>query len=73
MFSMYIESRGQISFIEVYVEFEPSEADQNIEREDYNSDSEEEFESNYEIVGLDGDKDQGDGTVANALANKYRT
>ncbi|RYR20673.1 hypothetical protein Ahy_B03g065879 [Arachis hypogaea] len=78
MFSMYIESRGQISFIEVYVEFEQSEADLNIEREDYNSDSEEEFESNYEVVGPDGDEDQGDGTmapnvtdVANTLANEH--
>ncbi|XP_025675666.1 uncharacterized protein [Arachis hypogaea] len=78
MFSMYIESRGQISFIEVYVEFEPSETDRNIEREDYNSDSEEEFESNYEVVGPDGDEDQGDSNVApnvadvaNALANEH--
>ncbi|RYR37533.1 hypothetical protein Ahy_A09g042411 [Arachis hypogaea] len=77
MFSMYIENRSQISFIELYVEFEQSEADRNILREEYNSDSEEEFESNYEFVGPDGDEDQGDGTmapnvteVANALANK---
>ncbi|RYR35457.1 hypothetical protein Ahy_A10g050603 [Arachis hypogaea] len=78
MFSMYIENRGQISFIELYVELEQSEADRNILREDYNSDSEEEFESNYEFVGpdRDGDEDQGDGAtapdvteVANALAN----
>ncbi|RYR59868.1 hypothetical protein Ahy_A05g025833 [Arachis hypogaea] len=74
---MYIiESRAQISFIELYIEFEQSEADQNILREDYNSESEEEFESNYEIVGPDGDEEQGDDTVApnvtdvaNALAN----
>ncbi|XP_072090453.1 uncharacterized protein [Arachis hypogaea] len=58
MFSMYIENRSQISFIELYVEFEPSEADRNILREDYNSDSEEEFESNYEFVVPDGDEDQ---------------
>ncbi|RYR48151.1 hypothetical protein Ahy_A07g034142 [Arachis hypogaea] len=77
MFSMYIENRSQISFIELYVEFEQSEADQNILREDYNSDNEEEFKSNYEFVGPDGDEDQGDGTmapdvteVANALANE---
>ncbi|XP_016186337.1 uncharacterized protein LOC107628046 [Arachis ipaensis] len=77
MFSMYIENRSQISFIELYVEFEQSEADRNILREDYNSDSEEEFESNYEFVGPDGDEDHGDGTmapdvteVANALANE---
>ncbi|RYR09980.1 hypothetical protein Ahy_B05g078427 [Arachis hypogaea] len=76
MFSMYIENRAQILFIELYVEFEQSEADRNTLRKDYNSDSEEEFESNYECVGPDGDEDQGDGTVdldvtevANALAN----
>ncbi|XP_057740193.1 uncharacterized protein LOC130957345 [Arachis stenosperma] len=78
MFSMYIENRAQISFIELYVEFEQSEANRNILREDYNSDSEEEFESNYQFVGSDGDgvEDQGDGAtapdvteVANALAN----
>ncbi|RYR09990.1 hypothetical protein Ahy_B05g078438 [Arachis hypogaea] len=63
MFSMYIENRSQISFIELYVEFEQSEADWNILREDYNSDN--------------GDEDQGDGTmtpdvteVANTLANE---
>ncbi|XP_020967726.1 uncharacterized protein LOC107616306 [Arachis ipaensis] len=74
---MYIENRAQISFIELYVEFEQSEADRNIVREDYNSDSEEEFESNYEFVGPDGDEDQGEKNtapdvteVANALTNE---
>ncbi|QHO28062.1 uncharacterized protein DS421_7g213400 [Arachis hypogaea] len=77
MFSMYIENQFQISFIELYVKFEQSEADRNILCEDYNSDNEEEFESNYEFVAPNGDEDQGDGTmapdvteVANALANK---
>ncbi|RYR10785.1 hypothetical protein Ahy_B05g079268 [Arachis hypogaea] len=77
MFSMYIENQSQLAFIELYVEFEQSEADWNILREDYNSDSEEEFESNYEVVGPDGDEDQGDrpmapdvSDVANALANE---
>ncbi|RYR07339.1 hypothetical protein Ahy_B05g074674 [Arachis hypogaea] len=77
MFSMYIENRTQISFIELYVEFEQSEADRNIVREDYNSDSEEEFKSNYEFVGPNGDEDQGEENtapdvteVANALANE---
>ncbi|XP_052113797.1 uncharacterized protein LOC107474538 [Arachis duranensis] len=76
-FSMYIENRSQISFIELYVEFEQSEADRNILQEDYNSDSEEDFESNYEFVVPDGDEDQGERTmcpdvteVANALANE---
>ncbi|XP_072074398.1 uncharacterized protein [Arachis hypogaea] len=74
---MYIENRTQISFIELYVEFEQSEADRNIVREDYNSDSEEEFKSNYEFVGPNGDEDQGEENtapdvteVANALANE---
>ncbi|RYR57758.1 hypothetical protein Ahy_A05g023463 [Arachis hypogaea] len=77
MFSMYIESRAQISFIELYIEFEQSEVDRNILREDYNSDSEKEFESNYEIVGEDGDVDPADSSVApnvtdvtNALVNE---
>ncbi|RYR72324.1 hypothetical protein Ahy_A02g006521 [Arachis hypogaea] len=76
MFSMYIENQRQLSFIELYVEFEQCEADRNILREDYNSDSEEEFESNYEVVGPDGDEVPGNGAmapdvsdVATALAN----
>ncbi|XP_072060829.1 uncharacterized protein [Arachis hypogaea] len=64
MFSMYIENRRQVSFIELYVEFEQCEADRNIVREDYNSDSEDEFESNYEVVGPDGDGVPGDGGMA---------
>ncbi|RYR19440.1 hypothetical protein Ahy_B03g064209 [Arachis hypogaea] len=46
-------------------------------QEMFSIDSEEEFESNYECVGPDGDEDQGNGTmdpdvtkVANALANE---
>ncbi|XP_052113839.1 uncharacterized protein LOC127744968 [Arachis duranensis] len=77
VFSMYFETRGQISVIELYIEFEQSEADRNIEGEEYDSDSEEEFESNYEAVAPDGEEDQGDGVVApnvgdvaNALANE---
>ncbi|XP_020999606.2 uncharacterized protein LOC110281583 [Arachis duranensis] len=78
MFSMYLETRSQISFIELYIEFEQSEADQNIELENYNSDSEEEFESNYECLDPGGDGDQADDTmqvdvadVANALVNQH--
>ncbi|XP_025680328.1 uncharacterized protein [Arachis hypogaea] len=56
MFSMYMENRRQLSFIELYVEFEQCEANRNILREDYNSNSEEEFESNYEVVGPEGDE-----------------
>ncbi|RYR55097.1 hypothetical protein Ahy_A06g030344 isoform A [Arachis hypogaea] len=76
MFSVYMETRSQISFIELYIEFEQSKADRNIELEDYNSDSEAEFESNYEVGDPSGDEDQVDGTmqtnvaeVTNALVN----
>ncbi|RYR08651.1 hypothetical protein Ahy_B05g076452 [Arachis hypogaea] len=67
-----------MSFIELYIKFEQFEADRNIERKDYNSDSEEEFKSNYEVVGPDGDEDKVDGIieanvteVTNALADQY--
>ncbi|XP_052117548.1 uncharacterized protein LOC107487537 [Arachis duranensis] len=77
IFSEYLEGRSQTSFIELYVEFEQSTADRDIEMEDYNSDSEEEFESNYEVVGPGVDEDHandamvGDvANVANALANQ---
>ncbi|RYR72328.1 hypothetical protein Ahy_A02g006532 [Arachis hypogaea] len=77
MFSVYLESRSRISFIELYIEFEQSAADRDIELEDYNSDSEEEFESNYEVVDPGVDEDQADeamvtdvADVANALANQ---
>ncbi|RYR72759.1 hypothetical protein Ahy_A02g006972 [Arachis hypogaea] len=50
---------------------------ENIVRKDYNSDSEEEFEINYEVVDPNGDEDQCDDTmapnvtdVANILANE---
>ncbi|RYR12059.1 hypothetical protein Ahy_B04g069581 [Arachis hypogaea] len=78
IFSVYIKSHIQMSFIELYIEFEQFEADRNIEWKDYNSDSEEEFESNYQVVGSEGDEVQCDGTmkanvadVANALANDH--
>ncbi|RYQ82458.1 hypothetical protein Ahy_B10g101044 [Arachis hypogaea] len=78
MFPIYIENRHRMSYIKLYIEFEQSKADRNIELEDYNSDSEEEFESNYEIVSPGEDKDEADGTinpdvaeVANALANPH--
>ncbi|RYR56816.1 hypothetical protein Ahy_A05g022528 [Arachis hypogaea] len=77
IFSMYLESRSRISFIELYIEFKQSAADRDILLEDYNNDSEEEFESNYEVVDSGEDKDQADDAmaadvadVANALANQ---
>ncbi|XP_057755448.1 uncharacterized protein LOC130974596 [Arachis stenosperma] len=78
MFSMYMENRHRMSCIELYIEFEQSEADRNIELEDYNSESEDEFESNYEIVGPVEDEEAAGGAmnadvaeVANALANPH--
>ncbi|RYR39310.1 hypothetical protein Ahy_A09g044819 [Arachis hypogaea] len=78
MFSVYMETRSQISFIERYIEFEQSKADRNIEMENYNSDSEEDFESNYECLDPGGDGDQAEDTmqadvadVANALVNQH--
>ncbi|QHO50106.1 uncharacterized protein DS421_1g19760 [Arachis hypogaea] len=78
MFSMYMENRHRMSYIELYVEFEQSEADRNIVLEDYNSESEDEFESNYEIVGPGEDEDEAGGAmnvdvaaVADALANPH--
>ncbi|XP_052114442.1 uncharacterized protein LOC107480949 [Arachis duranensis] len=78
MFSMYMKNRHRMSCIELYIEFEQSEADRNIELEDYNSESEDEFESNYEIVGPGEDEEAAGGAmnadvaeVANALANPH--
>ncbi|XP_025677968.1 uncharacterized protein [Arachis hypogaea] len=78
MFSIYMENRHRMSCIELYIEFEQSEADRNIELEDYNSESEDEFESNYEIVGPSEDEEEASGAmnadvaeVANALANPH--
>ncbi|RYR10291.1 hypothetical protein Ahy_B05g078767 [Arachis hypogaea] len=78
MFSMYMENRHRMSCIELYIEFEQSEADRNIELEDYNSESENEFESNYEIVSPGEDEDEAGSAmnvdvaeVANALANPH--
>ncbi|XP_057734719.1 uncharacterized protein LOC130950210 [Arachis stenosperma] len=50
MFSVYLESRSRISLIELYIEFEQSTADRDIELEDYNSDSEEEFETELPVL-----------------------
>ncbi|RYR70109.1 hypothetical protein Ahy_A03g016624 [Arachis hypogaea] len=77
MFSVYLENQSRTSFIELYIKFEQSAADRDIELEDYNSDSEKEFESNYEVVDPGVDEDQADDNmvkdvadVANALANQ---
>nr|XP_025677922.1 uncharacterized protein LOC112777747 [Arachis hypogaea] len=63
-------------FVHFQTKYVTDEANRNIELENYNSDSEEDFESNYEIVGPGENEDGADGTmnadvaeVANALAN----
>ncbi|RYR11852.1 hypothetical protein Ahy_B04g069365 [Arachis hypogaea] len=73
-----MENRNRMSCIELYIEFEQSEANRNIELEDYNSESKDEFESNYEIVGPGKDEEEAGGAmnadvaeVANALANPH--
>ncbi|QHO04588.1 uncharacterized protein DS421_13g441480 [Arachis hypogaea] len=78
MFSMYMKNCHRMSCIELYIEFEQSKANLNIELEDYNSENDEEFESNYEIVGPGEDEDEADDArnadvaeVANALANPH--
>ncbi|RYR54965.1 hypothetical protein Ahy_A06g030216 [Arachis hypogaea] len=72
IFSVYIESRFRISFIELYIEFKQSAADRDIELEDYNSDSKEEFESNYEVVDQVDDTMEADvADMENALANQH--
>ncbi|RYQ85801.1 hypothetical protein Ahy_B10g105409 [Arachis hypogaea] len=76
IFSTYMENCHRISCIKLYIEFEQSQADRTIELKDFDSDNEEDFESNYEIVGPGEDEEGADGTmnadvaeVANALAN----
>ncbi|RYR24151.1 hypothetical protein Ahy_B02g057654 [Arachis hypogaea] len=67
---------GFVQFQTKYVTDEAT--DRNIELEDYNSESEDEFESNYEIVGPGEDEDEAGGAmntdvaeVANTLANPH--
>ncbi|KAL4366014.1 hypothetical protein AHAS_Ahas07G0163700 [Arachis hypogaea] len=68
----------KMSFIELYVEFKQSEADRHIKWEDYNNDSKEKFESNYEVIDPIRYEDQADDTMGadvadmtNALANQH--
>ncbi|RYR47347.1 hypothetical protein Ahy_A07g033281 [Arachis hypogaea] len=63
MFSIYCQTREQVSCIELYIEFQQSEADQNIEWRDYSSDNKDEFEGNYKIVGPNKDDDEADDTM----------
>ncbi|XP_016178918.1 uncharacterized protein LOC107621410 [Arachis ipaensis] len=61
MFSVFLESRSRISFIELYVEFEQSTADRDIELEDYNS-VDEDHADDVMVADV--------ANVANALANQ---
>ncbi|RYR05348.1 hypothetical protein Ahy_B06g085217 [Arachis hypogaea] len=83
MFSIYYQAQSQVSVIELYVEFEQlpnmvEEHDYDFDWESYNSDSEEEYEGNYDVVDPNADEEQEDCTVesdvedvANALASEH--
>ncbi|RYR15186.1 hypothetical protein Ahy_B04g071911 [Arachis hypogaea] len=82
MFSIYQQTRTQVSILELYVEFEELvEVDlpkANIDWTVYNSESEEEFEGTYHIVGPTEEVGEDDiivesnvADVANALASQY--
>ncbi|QHO03276.1 uncharacterized protein DS421_13g430890 [Arachis hypogaea] len=82
MFSIYQQTRAQVSILELYVEFEELvEVDlleANIDWTVYNSESEEEFEGTYHIVGPTEEVGEDDiivesnvADVANALASQY--
>ncbi|MED6201858.1 hypothetical protein PIB30_099314, partial [Stylosanthes scabra] len=84
MISIYLENMTHASVIELYVEFEQvpyvvgavEEAQPDLAFDGYYSDSEEEFEGNYEMDDaneedeLEHDMDSDVGDVANALANE---
>ncbi|RYR10309.1 hypothetical protein Ahy_B05g078784 [Arachis hypogaea] len=83
IFSIYHESRPKDFLIELYVEFEHltygvEEADRDMDWEGYNSESEDEFEGNYEIddPNVDGDdvhciNEPDVEEVANVLASQH--
>ncbi|MED6188370.1 hypothetical protein PIB30_085303, partial [Stylosanthes scabra] len=85
MISIYLENMTHASVIELYVEFEQvpyvvgavEEAQLDLAFDGYYSDSEEEFEGNYEMDDaneedvLEHDMDSDVGDVTNALANEF--
>ncbi|XP_072087355.1 uncharacterized protein [Arachis hypogaea] len=82
MFSTYHQTRARASLIELYVEFDEIEdidfLEPNIDWMGYNTESDEEFEGNYEVVGLTEDVKEDDisvegdvADIANALVNQH--
>ncbi|RYR75982.1 hypothetical protein Ahy_A01g000579 [Arachis hypogaea] len=82
MFFTYHQTRAQTSLIELYVEFEEIDyvdfTEPNIDWVGYNTESDEEFESNYEVVGPTEDVEEDEimverdvADVANALTEQH--
>ncbi|RYR07293.1 hypothetical protein Ahy_B05g074621 [Arachis hypogaea] len=82
MFSTYHQTRARASLIELYVECEEIKdidfSEPNIDWMGYNTESDEEFEGNYEVVGLTEDVEKDDisvkgdvADVANALVDQH--
>ncbi|XP_015939634.1 uncharacterized protein LOC107465153 [Arachis duranensis] len=82
MFSIYQQTRAQVSVIELYVEFEElvevNLPEPNIDWTVYNTESEEEFEGTYHIIGPVEDVDEDDiivepdiAEVTNALTSQH--
>ncbi|XP_057756312.1 uncharacterized protein LOC130975552 [Arachis stenosperma] len=82
MFFTYHQTRAQTSLIELYVEFEEIDdvdfPEPNIDWVGYNTESDEEFEGNYEVIGLTEDIDEDEimverdvADVANALTGQH--
>ncbi|RYR68857.1 hypothetical protein Ahy_A03g015346 [Arachis hypogaea] len=73
MFSTYHQTRARASLIKLYVEFEEIEdidfPEPNIDWMGYNTESDEEFEGNYEIVGPTEDMEEDDISVERDVAN----
>ncbi|XP_072089289.1 uncharacterized protein [Arachis hypogaea] len=82
MFFTYHQTRAQTSLIELYVEFEEIDyvdfPEPNIDWVGYNTESDEEFEGNYEVVGPTEDVEEDEimverdvADVANALTEQH--
>ncbi|MED6124182.1 hypothetical protein PIB30_056694 [Stylosanthes scabra] len=74
MFSTYHFTRLQVPMIELYVEFEHlsytiGALGGDPDSQDYNTDSEEEFEANYKIIGPNVDDDEVDRVVEGDVVN----
>ncbi|RYR58634.1 hypothetical protein Ahy_A05g024494 [Arachis hypogaea] len=73
IFSTYHQTRVRASLIELYIEFEEIEdidfLEPNIDWMGYNTESDEEFEGNYKVVGLTEDVEEDDISVEENVAN----